>query len=106
MNDFEKPEDHGLVRTDFPRGWEGDSVNAFTGEGLSDAQKDMQLYLKKLLNYRKSSKAIHEGKTIHFAPENGVYVLFRILKDETVVHILNKNEAPVHLDLNHLRKLV
>ena len=79
MDDFAKPGDHGLIRTDFPGGWKGDSVNAFTGEGLSTVQKDMQDYLKKLLNFRKDSKAIHEGKTIHFAPLNGTYFLFRIL---------------------------
>jgi len=100
MNDFEKPGDHGLIRTDFPGGWEGDTVNAFTGEGLTDEQKDMQSYLKKLLNYRKNSKAIHEGKTIHFAPEQGIYVLFRMLGDETVVHILNKNDQSIDLNLN------
>ena len=100
MNDFDKPGDHGLIRTDFPGGWEGDAVNAFTGEGLTDDQKDMQSYLKKLLNYRKNSKAIHEGKTIHFAPEQGIYVLFRILENETVVHILNKNNQSVDLNLN------
>lgn len=90
MSDAANPGDHGLIRTDFPGGWKGDEVNAFTGEGLTEAQKDMQQYVKKLLNYRKDSKAIHEGKTIHFAPENGVYVLFRILGDETVAVILNK----------------
>ncbi len=99
MDDFKKPGDHGLVRTDFPGGWEGDTVNAFTGEGLRNDQKDMQSFLKKLLNHRKTSKAIHDGKTIHFAPDNGVYVLFRVLDDETVVHIINKNEASVTLDL-------
>ena len=100
MNDFDKPGDHGLIRTDFPGGWEGDTVNAFTGEGLTDDQKDMQSYLKKLLNYRKNSKAIHEGKTIHFAPEQSIYVLFRMLGDETVVHILNKNNQSIDLNLN------
>ena len=105
MDDFDKPGDHGLVRTDFPGGWEGDEVNAFTGEGLTDAQKDMQQYLKKVLNYRKTSKAIHDGKTIHFAPKNGVYVLFRILNDETVVHIINKNEEPVMLDLSRFEEV-
>lgn len=90
MNDTAKPGDHGLIRTDFPGGWEGDAVNAFKGEGLTGAQKDMQLFVKKLLNYRKHSKAIHEGKTIHFAPDNGVYILFRILNDEIVTVILNK----------------
>ena len=105
MADFEKPGDHGLIRSDFPGGWEGDAENAFTGEGLTDAQKDMQSYLKKLLNYRKSSKAIHEGKTIHFAPEKGVYVLFRMLDDEIVVHILNKNETHIDLDLNRFEEM-
>tara|TARA_R110002049_G_scaffold55382_2_gene153682 strand:+ start:6813 stop:8786 length:1974 start_codon:yes stop_codon:yes gene_type:complete len=105
MQDFDKPGDHGLIRTDFPGGWEGDTVNAFTGKGLNNEQKDMQSYLKKLLNYRKSSKAIHDGKTVHFAPENGVYVLFRILKDETVVHIINKNKKPVELDLSRFNEI-
>jgi glycosidase len=105
MNDFDKPGDHGLIRTDFPGGWDGDAVNAFTGEGLTKDQKDMQFYLKKLLNYRKDSEAIHEGKTIHFAPENGVYVLFRISDDETVVHILNKNETQVDLDLTRFEEV-
>lgn len=105
MNDTAKPGDHGLIRTDFPGGWNGDKVNAFSGEGLSESQKEMQAYLKKLLNYRKQSKAIHEGKTIHFAPDNGVYVLFRVLGDETVVHIINKNETPITLDLSHFAEV-
>lgn len=105
MNDTAKPGDHGLIRTDFPGGWQGDTVNAFTGEGLTEAQKDMQLYFKKLLNYRKNSKAIQEGKTIHFAPENGIYVLFRMLDDETVVLILNKNDNPVDLELSRFGEI-
>ena len=105
MHDFEKPGDHGLIRTDFHGGWKGDTVNAFTSEGLTNKQKDMQQFLKKILNYRKHSKAIHEGKTIHFAPKNGVYVLFRGLGDETVALILNKNEKPVDLDLKRFEEI-
>ena len=92
MEDFKKPGDHGLIRTDFPGGWNGDQVNAFTGEGLTSDQKDMQTFLKTLLNYRKSSKAMHQGKTVHFAPRGGLYVLFRIYEDEVVTIILNKSE--------------
>ncbi|MFQ3237970.1 MAG: glycosidase [Olleya marilimosa] len=105
MNDFEKPGDHGLIRTDFPGGWQGDAVNAFTGEGLTDAQKDMQLFLKKVLNYRKSSDAIHNGKTIHFAPFLGTYFLFRVTEEETFVHIINKNEEPITIDLNRYEEV-
>jgi neopullulanase len=105
MNDFEKPGDHGLIRTDFPGGWKGDIVNAFTGEGLSVEQKDMQLFFKKVLNFRKNNTAIHEGKTIHFAPENNTYFLFRIDEKETVVHIINKNEKPITIDLERFSEV-
>ncbi|WP_340156280.1 glycoside hydrolase family 13 protein, partial [uncultured Winogradskyella sp.] len=105
MNDFDKPGDHGLIRTDFPGGWQGDSVNAFTGEGLSDNQKDMQTFLTKMLNYRKTSDAIHNGKTMHFAPQNGVYVMARISDNETVVHIINKNEEEQELELSRFEEL-
>ena len=88
MDDTANPGDHGLIRTDFPGGWKDDLVNAFTGKGLKTEQKDMQNFLKKFLNYRKNSKAIHDGKTVHFAPFKGTYLLFRILDDEVVVNII------------------
>ncbi|NEW79446.1 MAG: glycoside hydrolase family 13 protein [Gelidibacter sp.] len=105
MQNSAKPGDHGLIRTDFPGGWSGDKSNAFIGEGLTANQLKMQSFLKKVLNYRKNSEAIHSGKTIHFAPENGVYVLFRILGDETVVVILNKNDKPISLNLNRFEEV-
>ena len=94
-----KPGDHGLIRTDFPGGWEGDPIDAFSGQGLGDDQREMQEFSRALLQFRKSSKAIHSGKTTHFAPKDGVYVLFRSLDEETVVLIINKNEEPLVLDL-------
>ncbi len=105
MSDAAKPGDHGLIRSDFPGGWDGDPVNAFSGEGLTEAQKDMQSFVKKLMNYRKNSQAIHKGKTIHFAPENGVYVLVRMLDNEIVITILNKNDHPVTLDLKRFDEM-
>lgn len=99
MQNTAKPGDHGLIRTDFPGGWDKDSTNAFTGQNLSPSQKEMQAFVKTLLNYRKHSRAISQGATLHFAPENGIYVLMRMVEEETVVLIINKNEAPVSLDL-------
>ena len=105
MDDTAKPGDHGLIRTDFPGGWADNEVNAFTGEGLSADQKDMQNFLKKILNYRKNSEAIKSGKTIHFAPENGVYLISRISDNEKVVLVLNKNEETSTLDLQRFEEL-
>jgi glycosidase len=101
MDDFDKPGDHGLIRTDFPGGWQGDTVNAFTGEGLTSYQKEMQSFLKTVLNYRKTSEAIHKGKTKHFAPFQGTYFLYRTNGNETVVHIMNKNDEPIEIDLKY-----
>ncbi|WP_431156681.1 glycoside hydrolase family 13 protein [Winogradskyella poriferorum] len=105
MNDFEKPGDHGLIRTDFPGGWQGDSVNAFTGAGLTDTQKDMQKYVSKLFNFRKNSSAIHSGETMHFAPKDNIYVLVRSNDEETVINIINKNEDAYELDLSRFDEL-
>ena len=104
MDDTANHGDHGLIRTDFPGGWNGDKINAFTGEGLSSEKKEMQNFTKKVLNYRKNSDAIHKGKTIHFAPFMGTYFLFRTHKDETVVHIINKNDKPITIDLKRYKE--
>lgn len=105
MDDTAKPGDHGLIRTDFPGGWADDEVNAFTSDGLTDDQQNMQTFLMKFLNYRKSSKAIHKGITKHFAPNEGVYILFRTYKDETLVCILNKNKNPKNLELERFGEM-
>ena len=105
MQNSAKPGDHGLIRTDFPGGWKDDSVNGFTGMGLTAEQKDMQQYLRLLLQFRKNNKAIHEGRVIHFSPKDGVYLMFRILDDDIVVLLLNKNTEAYELNLNRFKEI-
>jgi glycosidase len=105
MDNSAKPGDHGLIRSDFPGGWEGDRRNGFTGAGLSAEAREMRDYLKTLLNFRKRSPALKNGKTVHFVPEDGVYVLVRSYEGETVVLLLNKNKTPVELSLERFREL-
>jgi glycosidase len=85
--------EHGNIRADFPGGWQGDKVNALTGLGLTGQQKDMQDYVAKIQNWRKSKTVIHNGKLMHFVPEDGIYVYFRYNNDEVVMVMLNKNET-------------
>ena len=105
MDDTANPGDHGLIRTDFPGGFKDDQINAFTGLGLSDDQKSMQNFVSKILNYRKNSDAIHTGKTLHFAPFMNTYFLFRITDNEMVVHIVNKNDKPITIDLKRYKEV-
>lgn len=91
-------EEHGVIRSDFPGGWAGDQVNAFTGAGLSAKQKDAQDYLRKVLNWRKTNPVVHNGALKHFAPENGTYVYFRYNQSGKVMVVLNKNQEAKALD--------
>ena len=91
MGNSDAPGDHGVIRTDFPGGWEGDPVNARTGEGLTEKQIEAKAYIKQLLNWRKDAKVIHDGKLTHFLPNDGVYVYFRYNETDKVMVLLNKN---------------
>jgi len=98
--------DHGYIRTDMPGGWLGDKSNAFASNGLSPEQLSMQSYLKSLMNWRKSNKAIIYGKTLHFAPFNDVYVYFRYWGEEKVMVIMNRNEKQVSIDPLRFKEII
>lgn len=105
MENSEHPHHHGHIREDFPGGWPGDAVDAFNGTGLNQKQANMQDWLRRLLNFRKDSKAMQLGKTLHFAPEAGVYVLARKHAEETVVLVLNKNDSETSLPTERFEEL-
>lgn len=98
--------DHGIIRSDFPGGWDGDAVNAFTGNGLRADQKEAMAFLKNLLQWRKNEPVIHYGKLKHFIPEAGVYVYFRYLNDKKIMVALNKNENAVELELDRFAEML
>ncbi|MEZ4899398.1 MAG: glycoside hydrolase family 13 protein [Saprospiraceae bacterium] len=95
---------HGVIRSDFPGGWSADRINAFTGKGLSEAQRDMLHFLKTILQWRQHSNAVQRGQLMHFAPEQGIYVYFRYQENDQVMVILNKNEKPVQLDMDRFEE--
>lgn len=96
----------GAARRDFPGGWAGDKVNAFTGAGLSEQQKDMQAYVKTLLNWRKTQAVIHHGKLMHYTPDRGTYTYFRYDDHNIVMVVLNKNKADVKLDTSRFQEVL
>lgn len=106
LHNSAKPNDHGLIRSDFPGGWAGDTENAFTGKNLSASQQRIQSFLKKLLNWRKTKTVIHQGKTLHFAPQNGTYVYFRYNDKETVMVVMNKNNTASSIDTKRFSEII
>ena len=89
----------GVLRADMPGGWAGDKASAFTGTGLTDAQRDMQHLVRTLFNWRKTSSAVKYGKLTHYIPSDGHYVYFRHDGKQTVMVVLNKNPQATQLDL-------
>jgi glycosidase len=95
-----KERNDGQLRADIPGGWAGDAANAFTGNGLSAAQREAQDYTRALFNWRKRTPLLHTGKLMHFAPADGVYVYFRYDAARSVMVALNKNDKSTVLALD------
>lgn len=100
---------HGEMRTDFPGGWPGDTVNGFTGEGMSSEALEVQAFMKGLLNWRKTSDPVRYGKLTHYAPvQQGIYVYFRhgdrrsageAADSEVVMVAINRNADDTEVQL-------
>lgn len=92
MKNYKDPND-AAVRKDFPGGWVTDSVNKFNVAGLNAKETEAFSYFKKLANYRKSSTVLAKGSLKQFIPQNGVYVYFRKLGDQTIMCVANINKV-------------
>ncbi len=88
-----KDKGDGDIRRDFPGGWAGDSINAFTATGRTELQRKYFDFTSNLLNWRKNKEVIHTGLLTHYVPENDVYVYFRYNDKEKIMVILNNNET-------------
>jgi len=104
----EKNDGDGQLRKDFPGGWPDDSINAFTLAGRTDLQNDAWNYLQKLLQWRKTNKAVAEGKLIHYAPtnENACYVYARIADNDRILVILNGSKETQTLSTEKYREVI
>tara|TARA_B100002052_G_scaffold41649_1_gene33896 strand:+ start:115 stop:1965 length:1851 start_codon:yes stop_codon:yes gene_type:complete len=97
-------EDHGELRKDFPGGWKNDDINAFQDIGLSTTQIEAKSFIKKLLNWRKSSKAVAHGKLTHYPVTRGIYVYFRVYQKDKLMVLMNNKENEEIVDLDIYRE--
>ena len=98
----------GFVRRDFPGGFPGDSVDAFTREGRTPTQNAAWDYLSQLLRWRRgeANEVIARGTLKHFMPQNGVYAYERALGDKKVVVLLNGNDSPLEVDMGRYAEIM
>lgn len=102
------PRNDGVLRADFPGGFAGDARDAVTGQGLTDAERRMQGWLRRLLNWRKSQPLVHDGRLMQFMPHDGAYVYFRHdpARRGRVMVVLHKGSEPLALKLDRFADMV
>jgi glycosidase len=101
-------EEGDFLRADFPGGWAEDEKSAFTAEGRTPEQNESWNFASKLLNWRRTSKAVGEGKLVHYTPDNRTkcYVYARTNGDETVLVILNGSDTMRLVDMHRFSEVV
>lgn len=90
---------HGIIRSEFPGGWDDHSESAFDRIGLDTMALQAQDFTKKLYQWRKSATSVHQGQFMHYVPEDGIYVYFRYTDTEQSMIVFNKNAEERTIDL-------
>lgn len=98
MKNFSNPD--GLIRSDFPGGWDGDKKDKFIAEGRTNKENEAFTFVKTLANYRKNSPALQTGKLMQFVPQDDIYVYFRYNDSAkgTVMVIVNNTDKDKNLN--------
>ena len=96
----------GNVRKDFPGGFPGDTHNAFTREGRTQAEQQMFGWLSRLLHWRQGNQVITRGTMKQFIPYNGVYVIARQLDARTVLTVLNGTTKAATMSVSRYAEVI
>lgn len=96
------------MRDDFPGGWATDSINAFLKDGRTNRQNDFWDYTSKLLNWRRNSNPVKNGKLIHYTPDNisKCYVYARTDGKDTVLVVINGSDTMRILDTKRFKEVI
>ncbi|WP_424963782.1 glycoside hydrolase family 13 protein [Ekhidna sp.] len=93
-------------RADMMGGWEGDERSVFVEDQRNQQEIKAFDFVKKITNWRKDSRAIHQGKLTHFIPEDNIYVYFRYTDEEAVMVVMNRNAESKIINSNRFSEIL
>lgn len=96
----------GALRRDFPGGWKGDEINAFSEKERTALQNEAFNYTRKLLQWRKGNLAVTKGNMKHFSIRQGIYVYQREYNGQSVVVFMNGTNSSQELELTPYREVL
>lgn len=86
-------------RRDFPGGWPGDPVNAFTRAGRTPEQNTVFEHVKKLAHLRASMPVLSRGSTLNLVLQDQQWAYARRLGNDTAIVVLNNDSKPAALKI-------
>jgi len=99
-------EDHGTLRKNFPGGFPNDSTNAFAKIGRTKEENEIFNSFQKMLALRKKYPALSKGELIHFPPNDGVYIYFKIFGEELILNIINTSDKEAKVDIRKYSQIM
>jgi neopullulanase len=92
-------------RHDFPGGWPGDPVNAFTAEGRTGDAATVFNWTRDLLRFRQAHPALRSGGMVQLLVNQDQYAYIRSSPEEHVLVVLNRagNAKPIQIDVDDLQ---
>lgn len=79
-------------RKDFPGGWASDTISKFETEGRTEAEEQAFQLIRRLAHLRKDAPDLVNGRLVHFLPQNGVYVYFKMGEEQRFCVIVNTSD--------------
>jgi glycosidase len=95
--------EHGMIRSDFPGGFPGDSLDAFTAKGRTPKESEFFTTVRQLLHLRRERKSLSYGSMIHFPPVNEVYMYLRLLPGEKTLVLVNNRDDAQKVNISQVR---
>jgi glycosidase len=91
-------------RHDFPGGWPGDPVNAFTPEGRTGDAASVFHWTRDLLRFRQAHPAVRRGGLVQLLVNQDQYAYLRSSPEERVLVVLNRagSAKPIQIDVDDL----
>ena len=92
-------EDDPDNRRDFPGGFPGDQLNAFSRAGRAKDQERMWQWTHEWLKLRQDHAALRQGKLVDLFYDDDAYVYARQDRTETVIVAFNRSSAEKRINL-------
>ncbi len=93
------------IRADFPGGFPGDPVNAFSPEGRTGTAATVYNWMHDLLHFRQDHAALRRGGLVQLLVNKEQYAYLRNSPEEYVLVVLNRagSDKPITVEVDDLR---